>query len=418
MVTLLLIGPFKGDAEKFVTGFPSTYRVNHALTAKEGLDFLDSKSAGCTAVLLDLSVEDEDALSVLQKVKSKHPMIEVITLSAILKPKWAIEVMRLGGYAFETYEATLEMMEGYITQIFDQFNLFTLAETFCRNRMTEEMDVRLSVALEFLIKRRFEGHPLSIEELSVFFPIGNSEEATDALQKLQRHFDTNDTEKQNKPRVLVVEDEALVSDMLQALLIGVLHYDVVLAKSKSEALALIDNEDFFQVAILDIGLPDGHGIDLIKPLLNKNADTQVIMLTAFKDLEMITQSFKWGAVDYMTKPFQGLTFQQVVSKAVQRSIYKAFIPQSPNSLVLRYSDNTMLRIDMLKEFVAMRQKKNKDVHSREMALFLPCFRQATSYSSQGLDTATMNPGVAPFILAFCESLHVHMSVEEERLLLK
>lgn len=79
-------------------------------------------------------------------------------------------------------------------------------------------------------------------------------------------------------------------------------YEVTLAKTVSEGLKIISENDF-SLYILDLTLPDGNGYDVCKKIKEKG-DFPVIFLTAFDDEVNVVMGFELGADDYISKPFR------------------------------------------------------------------------------------------------------------------
>jgi DNA-binding NtrC family response regulator len=104
--------------------------------------------------------------------------------------------------------------------------------------------------------------------------------------------------------VLVIDDEKNV----RALLTRILSQDQVEVHSAgtgAEGLQLADEVDP-DVILLDIRLPDADGMDLLKTLKSRRADTAVIMITAFGQIPSAVEAMKHGATDYLEKPFEPL----------------------------------------------------------------------------------------------------------------
>src|SRR5574341_104617 len=103
--------------------------------------------------------------------------------------------------------------------------------------------------------------------------------------------------------VLVVDDDPVFTRFTQEVLAGNGH-EVVTAFNKAEALELFERHHP-SCAILDIFLPDGSGVDLIKPLRASGASTPIIMVSGQSDVEEVVRAMKAGANDYIKKPFRG-----------------------------------------------------------------------------------------------------------------
>jgi len=104
------------------------------------------------------------------------------------------------------------------------------------------------------------------------------------------------------PRVLVVEDDADIADVLQRSL-RLEGYEVRIAPDGQAAL---DDAPAFlpDVVILDLGLPRVDGIDVARALRREEDNVPILMLTARDALEARVSGLDAGADDYLVKPFE------------------------------------------------------------------------------------------------------------------
>ena len=72
------------------------------------------------------------------------------------------------------------------------------------------------------------------------------------------------------------------------------------AANKREAQALIDREEF-DVMLIDLGLPDGTGIDLIRSVSQRKPDVDIMVVTVFGDEQHVVSSIEAGATGYILK---------------------------------------------------------------------------------------------------------------------
>ncbi|MBA2413730.1 MAG: response regulator transcription factor, partial [Burkholderiaceae bacterium] len=72
------------------------------------------------------------------------------------------------------------------------------------------------------------------------------------------------------------------------------------ASNKREAQAIIDRESF-DVMLIDLGLPDGSGIDLIRQVSQKKPDVDIMVVTVFGDEQHVVSSIEAGATGYILK---------------------------------------------------------------------------------------------------------------------
>jgi len=103
-----------------------------------------------------------------------------------------------------------------------------------------------------------------------------------------------------KNKILLLEDDLMIAGGLIYALEQEQYY-VVHAKTVEEGKKAI-NKESFDLAILDMQLPDGLGTELQSALSRK--DTETIFLTVVDDEGNIVKAFEEGAADYITKPFR------------------------------------------------------------------------------------------------------------------
>lgn len=116
--------------------------------------------------------------------------------------------------------------------------------------------------------------------------------------------------------ILVVEDDVMLNSGL-CYNLELDGYDAIPAKSVSSALTELKNHRF-DLAILDINLPDGDGFSLCQTI-KSTSNIPIIFLSA-RDLEDdILNGFDLGADDYITKPFNINILLKKVSVAMKRS---------------------------------------------------------------------------------------------------
>jgi two-component system response regulator DevR len=105
-------------------------------------------------------------------------------------------------------------------------------------------------------------------------------------------------------RLLLVDDHEIVRRGLSELLET--HEDLqVVAQAGSLEEALTIDLDAVDVAVLDVRLPDGSGVDLCRSLRERRADLACLMLTSFPDNEAISASVLAGAKGYVLKNVRG-----------------------------------------------------------------------------------------------------------------
>ena len=116
-------------------------------------------------------------------------------------------------------------------------------------------------------------------------------------------------------RIFVIEDDASISNLI-CMNLSVVGYEVQAAADGAQALRMLENGMLFDLALVDVMLPEIDGFDLLAPL--KSRGIPVIYLTAKNDLESKIRGLKGGAEDYIVKPFEILELLVRIEKVLER----------------------------------------------------------------------------------------------------
>lgn len=120
-------------------------------------------------------------------------------------------------------------------------------------------------------------------------------------------------------KVLIVDDDPMVGDINKRYVESVEGYEVLgIAKNGFEALKILDRKDV-GLAIVDIYMPDMDGLTLIREIRKKQIKTDIIIVTASDDREDIDTALKYGAVDYLIKPFKYERLVDTLNKFKERN---------------------------------------------------------------------------------------------------
>jgi DNA-binding response OmpR family regulator len=117
-------------------------------------------------------------------------------------------------------------------------------------------------------------------------------------------------------RILVVDDDPTIRTLVSKLLEeGGFAVDTADTGESGRVLAMVNDYD---AIVLDLQLPDGHGIPLVQALRRKSRDTPVVVLTGNTDKESLVMALDAGADDYITKPIDFDVFKARVRALVRR----------------------------------------------------------------------------------------------------
>ena len=158
-------------------------------------------------------------------------------------------------------------------------------------------------------------------------------------------------------RVLVVEDEEVAAEAHATYVGRVPGFELAgVARSAGEAVRLLDQDDAVDLVLLDMHLPDGHGLGLLQRLRAEGRQVDVIAVTSARDTEVVRRAVSQGVVLYLLKPF---TFAAFRGKLEQYAEFRAQLERSPADVV---QDD----VDQL--FGALRTRPTGDTLPKGMSL--------------------------------------------------
>jgi DNA-binding NtrC family response regulator len=102
------------------------------------------------------------------------------------------------------------------------------------------------------------------------------------------------------PKVLLVDDDPQVVDLLTAILEGE-DIDVTSASTAAEGIAKLEETEF-RLVFLDLIMPGGTGVELLKAVGKQERKTPVVLVTGAGDTDLINEAMELGPVTLIRKP--------------------------------------------------------------------------------------------------------------------
>jgi two-component system, response regulator, stage 0 sporulation protein F len=115
-------------------------------------------------------------------------------------------------------------------------------------------------------------------------------------------------------KILVVDDEEGAQELFSIILTDE-GYDVSLATCGEEALALLKDHSF-NLVITDIKMPKMDGLQLLQEIRKTGCKTDVIMVTAYGEVESYLKAMSLGAAEYINKPIRIKELKRIVHKVL------------------------------------------------------------------------------------------------------
>ena len=153
-------------------------------------------------------------------------------------------------------------------------------------------------------------------------------------------------------KILVVDDEAPLREMLRKGLSELGRFTVEVAQNGLEAIDKLE-KDVFDLVLTDLKMPEMDGIELLRTIKVTRPEIMVILMTAYGSIETAVEAIKNGANDYITKPIDFNELLIHITKAQKES------------LLIR--ENRLLRMEVRKKFefsnIIGKSKKMQEVFS-------------------------------------------------------
>ncbi len=164
-----------------------------------------------------------------------------------------------------------------------------------------------------------------------------------------------------EPRLLVVDDDALIRDELEGLFAGQ-PYEVDCVESVGEAIDHLSRNEC-ALALVDVRIGGRDGIELTQQIRTRWPEVDVIMITGHGSIENAVDAMKCGAVDYITKPFQADEILLATRKALERRQMLDEIEYLRKQLQDRYAFANMVSRNpaMLEVFSTLEMLARNDV---------------------------------------------------------
>jgi two-component system response regulator PilR (NtrC family) len=133
------------------------------------------------------------------------------------------------------------------------------------------------------------------------------------------------------PRVLVVDDEADIRELLELALVR-MGLEVVQASGVQQAKRRLDSERF-NLCLTDMRMPDGEGMEVVRHIAERRLDVPVAVITAHGNLENAVAVLKAGAFDYLSKPVALDQLRALVNSALKLPSANVPTKEGGNSLL-------------------------------------------------------------------------------------
>ncbi|OYT59767.1 response regulator [Euryarchaeota archaeon ex4484_178] len=169
-------------------------------------------------------------------------------------------------------------------------------------------------------------------------------------------------------KMLVIDDNKELTKIIEKYM-EKKGFDVLVANTVQEAMKIIEKGERIDVMLLDLMLPDIHGLEFLKIIREHEKNVAIIVITGLKDLNTVIEVMKAGADDYLVKPFRlGELEEKVHEILYKKAMSEPIREELTAERAMEVIDSTPYHGGMFKFSFADIEELNKfveEVNSRE-----------------------------------------------------
>jgi CitB family two-component system response regulator MalR len=145
---------------------------------------------------------------------------------------------------------------------------------------------------------------------------------------------------------MIVEDDPMVAGFNKSYLAKVNGFQLIaMARTVDEAIKIIEQQEI-DLILLDIFMPGKHGLELLTYLRTNEKETDVIIISAASDMDRIKKALRYGAVDYLIKPFEFERFNTALAAYQEKTRFiqkqQVINQEELDSQILQREEKTIL----------------------------------------------------------------------------
>jgi len=155
-----------------------------------------------------------------------------------------------------------------------------------------------------------------------------------------------------RAKILVIDDQESMRDSCQQTL-SRKGYEVDTANNGAQGLVLLE-EKSYDLVILDLKMPGFNGLEVLKKIKEDNPEIVVVVITGYATIESAVEAMKYGAFDFIPKPFTPESFRLIVKRALntreitlENVLLRHELKQGLSSEIIIGNDKSMKSVEQL-----------------------------------------------------------------------
>ncbi|MFC1770435.1 response regulator [Candidatus Margulisiibacteriota bacterium] len=335
-----------------------------------------------TIIYFPDKVNIEENKKIISKFKAINPLAEIIIITHGKAVEKAVECMKAGAadYLIKPYSKAILLSK--LNLAAETENAYTRLKQVMGKQLTNQNIVgrKMKDIIDNLISKIIKGEIISGKEIKKTLDIQLPAKVLKEIIK--------------KPKVLIVEDDKHFGPFLKKI-VG-FDFAVDLAEDGATAMNLLKKNNNYDVIILDIFLPDISGEKLLPKLKEISSNFEVIVLTAYKIVDIAVDTLQHGALDYVNKPVDEEELLAKIRKAVRSRLLKLILPNLSEEIISETLPKEK-RIKVLEDLYLKKKKANKPFCMGDIYLFFPGLKDSMIAEDKVISRKTLDDGLLLYI---------------------
>jgi PleD family two-component response regulator len=400
---VLLIDNKHTRSQEIATTLEKHFETISAKSFDETLDLYEMMGFKLKVILLNAETYYSFKTCLFESLKEKNSFAEIIVYSENKNFSDVVTIMKKGANNYISGPLYIEALKHSVINIYETMDIIKQIDTYIRvlfiNKfLSKERMIYLQEILhqKKLIHKSFNHKDLfNIIDQDLEDNITNNE-------TLQKKFGLeNEISKTTKKDILIIDDESSWRKLLTSFLSD--EYNVSSVKTGQAALNQLQKNSNFSIVLLDIFLPDIRGDLLISKIKNIQPDVEIIVISAYQDVDIAVHMLKTGVIDYLTKPFSKTDLKLRINQAVYKQYLNQFIPDLLQDFIqkrISYRNKMTILSDLLEQ----KKKFKLTMKMKDIYLFFPELKQLNINENQSLKKNIDKDAFLAFIECLQEKL--------------
>jgi DNA-binding NtrC family response regulator len=347
------------------------YNLKKAINGEQGLEILREEEI--LVALLNLETTDINSTELIETIVARHNNTQIISYTSTKDMEACISSLKAGAFFYFNFPIEPEVLKNKILIAEDRAGSIEQLRKVYEKRSVKAHNATtaMDIIQKLMLKRNLDGEALTTKEFFYLLPATEQANQNSWFNEFTSHiknFRQEKGEEENQITVLVVDDDENMQDSLNDILEE--HYNVLAASNGPEAIKLAKETKLIDIVLLDIHMPGPKGHFVLPELKAVHPDSEIIIITAYKDTEIASIAFDRGAYTYLCKPFFRSTLLATISDALQAKYIKkalAEIGETPTDFPLTFTNKTKL----ITEYYNTQKIKNRAITFGEVFAFYP-----------------------------------------------